>query len=778
MTPSAFRRRRNRPLGLAAFALLLAGACTPGMRPPTDVTSRLPHPAASPNRPVDPVEAARVEALWKISMVEIARPFTPDGFAPFTSHADPSVRIAAATGLGRAGEALAGAGGDAKPFVDALLPMASTDASAEVRAAAIAALGLIGEPATGRIEAPFAAESNADVRAKWVRAAGRIAPLPPASAPDATPAMVSTTAGAASRAELEMLGGALKDDALAGAAAWALGVYGARAERAGAMPVVPAATLDALRSRFENTAGAAREPFAYALWRLRQFSTTRLLRDGLSDPDPQVRAWCARGLGAIPGTHARREVARLLRDSNVWTRVEAARALPKLADRDSTAAVDLVELLERSDPPAVKDKRFAAASPHAAVAAAEALGELRIGATAEPLRSRLGTDDPYLFAAVVGAYAKAGGLSAIPDLADSVADHPTAGEWRFRKSIAEALAGLPRAKDSTPDPETAADAISETVPAGARRTFAQLLADADMRVRAAALDSYAELAGVAARARLVAVLGSSNDIAMAGTAADRLAALGKDAGPAAAPALVDALSRSMEREPDIATMLVPDAVKLADPEKVVSLLETAARSPDNALMLAADKALRGMKRTPPPRTVTPEGAVTLEDFVTALDLTRATLTTARGEIKIVLRPDVAPLTVLHLAVLAHRGFFHGLSFHRVVPAFVAQGGDPRGDGWGGSGETIPCELSDLPYVRGTLGMALSGRDTGDSQFFLTLTPQPHLEENYTVFGQVSRGEEILDALQVGDAIEDFTLGSGAPRSLDDAGDDDDAGNGR
>jgi cyclophilin family peptidyl-prolyl cis-trans isomerase len=88
----------------------------------------------------------------------------------------------------------------------------------------------------------------------------------------------------------------------------------------------------------------------------------------------------------------------------------------------------------------------------------------------------------------------------------------------------------------------------------------------------------------------------------------------------------------------------------------------------------------------------------------------------------------------------------------VVPDFVVQGGDPRGDGWGGPGYTIRCEINPRPYGRGAVGMALAGKDTGGSQFFVTHGPQPHLDGGYTVFGQVREGMAVVDALTVGDRI--------------------------
>jgi cyclophilin family peptidyl-prolyl cis-trans isomerase/HEAT repeat protein len=135
----------------------------------------------------------------------------------------------------------------------------------------------------------------------------------------------------------------------------------------------------------------------------------------------------------------------------------------------------------------------------------------------------------------------------------------------------------------------------------------------------------------------------------------------------------------------------------------------------------------------------------------------ATIVTSKGEIEIELLFDVAPVTVLNFIELAGGGFFNGLSFHRVVPNFVVQGGDPRGDGWGGPDWYIRCEYSTERYQRGTIGIATSGKDTGGSQFFITLSPQPHLDSRYTVFGQVTKGMEIADLIVKGDLIQTITI---------------------
>ena len=108
--------------------------------------------------------------------------------------------------------------------------------------------------------------------------------------------------------------------------------------------------------------------------------------------------------------------------------------------------------------------------------------------------------------------------------------------------------------------------------------------------------------------------------------------------------------------------------------------------------------------------------------------------------------------------LAQRGFYDGLTFHRIEPGFVIQGGDPSGDGYGGPGFALRCEVTRRPFARGSVGMAHAGRDTGGSQFFITQSRQPHLDGRYTAFGRVTSGWEVLDGLLEGDAILGIDVG--------------------
>jgi len=130
----------------------------------------------------------------------------------------------------------------------------------------------------------------------------------------------------------------------------------------------------------------------------------------------------------------------------------------------------------------------------------------------------------------------------------------------------------------------------------------------------------------------------------------------------------------------------------------------------------------------------------------------ATIYTVRGPIRLELFGTDAPITVWNFLSLARSGYYRNTRFHRVVPNFVAQDGDPRDDGNGGPGYSIRDEMNRRRYERGAVGMALSGPDTGGSQYFITHSPQPHLDGHYTVFGRVIGGFDVLDKIVQGDQI--------------------------
>jgi len=140
----------------------------------------------------------------------------------------------------------------------------------------------------------------------------------------------------------------------------------------------------------------------------------------------------------------------------------------------------------------------------------------------------------------------------------------------------------------------------------------------------------------------------------------------------------------------------------------------------------------------------------------------ATISTAKGDIVVQLDASAAPQTVNNFVFLAQEGFYDGLTFHRVEPGFVIQGGDPLGSGGGGPGYTVPAEIQ-LPHPEGAIAMARRSdqvnpeRASSGSQFYITLAPTPFLDGAYTAFGQVTGGMSVVRSIVVGDVIEKITI---------------------
>lgn len=129
--------------------------------------------------------------------------------------------------------------------------------------------------------------------------------------------------------------------------------------------------------------------------------------------------------------------------------------------------------------------------------------------------------------------------------------------------------------------------------------------------------------------------------------------------------------------------------------------------------------------------------------------------TEKGTIELELYPQYAPKTVNNFVFLASQGFYNGVTFHRVINNFMVQGGDPTGTGRGGPGYDFADEFNNNPLVheRGVISMANAGPNTNGSQFFITHDPQPHLNGRHTVFGKVTKGMDVVDAIRQGDTMQ-------------------------
>jgi cyclophilin family peptidyl-prolyl cis-trans isomerase len=290
-----------------------------------------------------------------------------------------------------------------------------------------------------------------------------------------------------------------------------------------------------------------------------------------------------------------------------------------------------------------------------------------------------------------------------------------------------------------------------------------MLQDTDRRVVPSALEALVKLHAPDVESRLLAAL-KDPDFAIRAAAADGLGQLKPASGAAA---LREAYKTGAGDATFTARAAALAALSKYGAAEASDTLRTALADKDWAMRI---RALELLKQVDPaaaegPEAIRPVPAApiapyTSPELIAPAYSPHAFIETASGTVEIELAVLDAPQTTQNFIALAHKGFFNGLQIHRVVPNFVVQDGDPRGDGQGGPGYSIRDELNDLPYVRGTVGMALDWRDTGGSQFFITHSPQPHLDAKYTVFGRVVNGMDVVDRLKQLDTIQRVRIWDG------------------
>ena len=237
------------------------------------------------------------------------------------------------------------------------------------------------------------------------------------------------------------------------------------------------------------------------------------------------------------------------------------------------------------------------------------------------------------------------------------------------------------------------------------------------------------------------------------------------------PALTASYQRGLgDRDIDARVAVVGALAIQKDEPAKVALRRAAESDPSRVVRERAAAALKSLGEAPAPTTPDDVDRPPLDyreamapyDPIPGVPLytPRAFINTKLGRIEIHLDIVESPLTSESFMRLARSGFYDGLTFHRVVPGFVIQGGDPRGDGNGGPGYTLRCEVGERSYGRGVVGTALSGKDTGGSEFFITHVPTPHLDGGYTVFGRVASGMDVVDRIRPGDVIESVEIWDG------------------
>jgi cyclophilin family peptidyl-prolyl cis-trans isomerase len=316
-----------------------------------------------------------------------------------------------------------------------------------------------------------------------------------------------------------------------------------------------------------------------------------------------------------------------------------------------------------------------------------------------------------------------------------------------------ALSGLDMDPDWTVRVAEAA-ALGLLPPARTQARLQVLLGDQDQRVVSAVLTSLVASKAPGAEATLVEHLKAS-DFALRAGAANGLAAL---KASAAVPQLVEAYRASLADSTYTARAAILGALAGIDPIAARPLLEEALRDQEWAVRVRAAALIQerdaGFDAS---EAIRPAASREIPDaewraLVSPAFSPHAYIETDRGVIEIEMAILDAPRTVANFMALARGKFFDGMAIHRVVPNFVVQAGDNRGDGEGGPGYTIRDEINMRPYLRGTVGMALDWEDTGGSQFFITHSPQPQLDGRYTVFGHVVAGMDVVDRLAPWDVI--------------------------
>jgi cyclophilin family peptidyl-prolyl cis-trans isomerase/HEAT repeat protein len=489
---------------------------------------------------------------------------------------------------------------------------------------------------------------------------------------------------------------------------------------------VPAATLVPSLTD-ADTAIAWRA--AYTLARVRSAAAVRAMLGATHSPSIDVRDYAARGLarsltGDSLAEDAQQRLRELVRDSSPRVRTTALRVLAGYgAGKGSPIADALLD-------PDANVRITAAAFAHLALDSASATW-----------LAAWQRDASFTFRRVLAESGLHRGV--LREQWSAWRDDPV---WQHRAAAAE-LDGL----------GGAAQAIAR---------LARPLKDPDGRVRAAAtgaLATLAESASVVAAARTeLRALARDPDFVVRASALGALAhnASAADLAAALASYAVAAQDRDLDARLAFWT-LVDSALARATtplPDSLTRALSAIERPSDplersRAASIARFSSWRDSTGTARPRSWYEDRARESLDGRTRL----ARIVTERGTLVLELFPAGAPVTVDNFVSLARRAYFDGQAFHRVVPNFVVQAGDPRGDGNGGPGYAIRDELNPHRYGRGTLGMALSGPNTGGSQFFVTHSPQPHLDGGYTVFGQLQSGGDVLDRIVQGDRIVRITI---------------------
>ena len=528
---------------------------------------------------------------------------------------------------------------------------------------------------------------------------------------------------------------------------------------------------DAVAAKFlTNSDSRIRTDAANTLTRLRSKNFNDALRKMLqSDAEPTARANAARALGAAEDKESFNLLLdKAIGDKDSRVRVSAIRALGSL--KDANAADKLIEYGEKLLADYKKSKFANPSEKNELLEIATTLGRIlqntKNKKPIEFLKNFMTLEDKS--AEINIALAKIDSDGYMFNEGSALYQNSNKSNWQTSSSVIQGMGELTNADKTIREVAqmTLQSYITEEVIDGQR------IADHDFtKAIPDAIRSYANFK----TEDLTQILRNSlihKDIFVRATAAEILGE--QPSNKENVEALKDAFAKSLKTDKDYndAQLAILSALVKLDKTEAVSSLNLALDAPDflirrQAAMLIKQNDLTkdfpnlearvGIVKPYNAKNGTKLGQIlnTNIDYTRAVSRkngsVKAIFQTEKGTFMIDLMPEDAPLTVDNFIKLAKSKYFNGVLVHRVVPNFVMQDGDPRGDGNGGPGWSIRCELNMLEYSRGAVGMALSGKDTGGSQWFVTHSPQPHLDGGYTVFGRVNETDmKVVDAIVRGD----------------------------
>jgi cyclophilin family peptidyl-prolyl cis-trans isomerase/HEAT repeat protein len=474
---------------------------------------------------------------------------------------------------------------------------------------------------------------------------------------------------------------------------------------------------EAARRALGASSSAVRQEGAYSLARRPYAAAREELRLVMTDPNTLTRAYATSALGRIGDASAFDALRTVLGDAHPWVRTNAAIAIGRIAEKHR-------ELLNPNDLPRV----FATAEdpdPGVRASMIDVLGYYAESNDTARARLLQTLHNGTLWERELSAGAIAKHLpwdAASKELTEltpwqvvRVLEATAAAPQgvALRKQYASHPDPLVRANALANIPETGADAEIEIIRAG--------LTDPDVIVRANAYDR----------------IGFTKDVPL--------------------ETLREAVERERTAPMNDARLAAIAVIAKSDAPSLQSLVS----DPDPVVRRNAAEAVKAAAYTPLSVNRTPEEYAEIVRW--SREPHTATIQMTRGKIELALLTQDAPMTTWNFAQLARRKFFDNTSFMRVVPNFVVQGGDPRNDMNGGPGYAIRDEINLQKYTRGAVGMALSGPDTGGSQFFITHSAQPHLDGGYTIFGRVFDGMSgVVDQTERGDRVVTITIDEHAP----------------